>query len=47
MATPSPAKINAEHARKRAIETVREADRAEAQQRIEGVGGQPSPTIAP
>jgi predicted CxxxxCH...CXXCH cytochrome family protein len=47
----SAAKINAEHARKRAIEAVREADRAEAHAwslRMEGFGGpaQPSPTIA-
>ena len=47
----SAAKINAEHARKRAIEAVREADRAEAHAwslRMEGFGGpaQPSPAIA-
>lgn len=47
----SAAKINAEHARKRATEAVREADRAEAHAwslRMEGLGGpaQPSPTIA-
>jgi len=45
------AKINAEHARKRATEALREADRAEAHAwslRMEGFGGpaQPSPTIA-
>jgi hypothetical protein len=48
----SAAKINAEQARKRAVEAVREADRAEADAlwslRMEGYGGpgQPSPTIA-
>ena len=47
----SAAKINAEHARKRAVEAIREADRAEAHAwslRMEGFGGpaQPSPTIA-
>jgi hypothetical protein len=51
------AKISAERARKRAVEAVREADRAEARGggrggawslRMEGYGGpaQPSPTIA-
>jgi hypothetical protein len=45
------AKISAEHARKHAVEAVREADRAEAHAwslRMEGYGGpaQPSPTIA-
>jgi hypothetical protein len=45
------AKINAERARKLAIEAAREADRAEAHAwsiRMEGIGGpaQPSPTIA-
>ena len=45
------AKINAESARERATEAVREADRAEANAwslRMEGYGGpaQPSPTIA-
>ena len=45
------AKMNAERARKLAIETAREADRAEAHAwsiRMEGFGGpaQPSPTIA-
>ena len=45
------AKLNAEHARNRATEAVREADRAEAHAwslRMEGYGGpaQPSPTIA-
>lgn len=44
------AKINAEHARQRATEAIREADRAEAEAwsvRMEGYGGpaQPSPTI--
>jgi hypothetical protein len=44
------AKMNAEHARQRAIEASREADRAEAHAwslRMEGFGGpaQPSPTI--
>jgi hypothetical protein len=44
------AKINAEHARQRAKEAAREADRAEAYAwslRMEGYGGpaQPSPTI--
>jgi hypothetical protein len=44
------AKMNAEHARKRAVEAAREADRAEAHAwslRMEGFGGpaQPSPTI--
>jgi phage FluMu protein Com len=44
------AKINAEHARERAIEAAREADRAETYAwslRLEGYGGpaQPSPTI--
>ena len=44
------AKMNAEHARQRAIEAAREADRAEAHAwslRMEGYGGpaQPSPTI--
>jgi hypothetical protein len=44
------AKMNAEHARRRAKEAVREADRAEAYAwslRMEGYGGpaQPSPTI--
>jgi hypothetical protein len=47
----SAAKLNAEAARKRAVEAVREADRAEAHAwslRMEGFGGpaQPSPTIA-
>jgi hypothetical protein len=47
----SAAKMNAEHARKRAAEATREADRAEAHAwslRMEGYGGptQPSPTIA-
>jgi Fe-S-cluster-containing hydrogenase component 2 len=47
----SAAKISAEQARKRATETIREADRAEAHAwslRKEGYGGpaQPSPTIA-
>jgi hypothetical protein len=47
----SAAKINAEHARERAVEAVREADRAEAHAwslRMEGFGGPalPSPTIA-
>ncbi len=45
------AKMNAEHARQRAKEAVRQADRAEAHAwslRMEGFGGpaQPSPTIA-
>ena len=45
------AKVSAEHARKRAVEAVREADRAEADAwspRMEGFGepAQPSPTIA-
>jgi hypothetical protein len=45
------AKVTAEQARQRAIEAVREADRAEAQHwslRMEGYGGPalPSPTIA-
>ena len=45
------AKINAENARQRAKQAVREADRAEAEAwsiRMEGYGGpaQPSPTIA-
>jgi hypothetical protein len=45
------AKMNAEQARKRATEAIREADRAEAHAwsvRMEGLGGpaQPSPTIA-
>jgi hypothetical protein len=45
------AKVNAEHARERAKEAVRAADRAEAHAwslRMEGFGGpaQPSPTIA-
>jgi hypothetical protein len=44
------AKINAEQARQRAVEAVREADRAGAHcaLRMEGYGGpaQPSPTIA-
>jgi len=44
------AKMSAEHARRRTIEAVREADRAEAYAwsvRMEGYGGpaQPSPTI--
>jgi hypothetical protein len=44
------AKMNAEHARQRAMEAAREADRAEAHAwslRMEGYGGpaQPSPTI--
>jgi hypothetical protein len=47
----SAAKINAEQARKRAVEAVREADRTEAHAwslRMEGFGGpaQPSPTIS-
>src|ERR1700759_5772198 len=47
----SAAKISAEQARQRAVEAVREADRAEAEAwsiRMEGYGGpaQPSPTIA-
>jgi hypothetical protein len=44
------AKSKAEHARKQAVEAIREADRAEAEAwsiRMEGYGGpaQPSPTI--
>ncbi|WP_407174524.1 hypothetical protein [Bradyrhizobium sp. STM 3562] len=47
----SAARVNAEAARKRATEAIREADRAEAHAwslRMEGFGGpaQPSPTIA-
>jgi hypothetical protein len=47
----SAAKADAEHARKRAVEAAREADRAETlawSVRMEGYGGpaQPSPTIA-
>jgi hypothetical protein len=46
----SAAKADAEHARKRAVEAAREADRAEAlawSVRMEGYGGpaQPSPTV--